>query len=169
MSAKSGEGLRAFGNQPTGPACTRWLVAWFSPRRGLVAQVLFLAQASSRALPEPVWKGPLSAVVAGGAAARCILLLILHARARDSYAPVLPITYRGARITLCIAFCSAGSKRTEPISLGRAAHWPCLNPQMGHAHATLHVFLPLLYFDCGVAWHCRCVYTPLDCEHGPNL
>ena len=89
--------------------------------------------------------------------------LLTHAR--DSYAPLKPIMYRGARMTLWIAYRSAGYGRMEPVCFGRAARWPCLNPEMDHAHATLHVFLPLLESDRGVVWHHRCVYMPLNYSH----
>ena len=64
-----------------------------------------------------------------------------------------------------IAYRSAGSGRTEPVCFGRAACWPCLNLEMDHSHATLHVFLPLRDSDRGVVWHHRCVYMPLNCSH----
>ena len=69
---------------------------------------------------------------------------------------------------LC-AYRSAGYGRTERVCFGRAARWPYLHPEMEHAHATLHVFLPLPDSDRGVVWHLKGVYMPLDCSHRPKL
>ena len=117
VSRRGGQGLRPLGNQPIGPACTRWLFAYFLTAAWFDTTGAFSCPFMI-ALTEPVWESLLSAGVAEAAIARCTLLVTLCARARDSYAPLLLIIYRGAPMTLWIASRSARSERTEPISLG---------------------------------------------------
>ena len=93
----------------------------------------------------------------------CTLLVLLHARAHDGYAPLWPIIFRGARTTMWTAYRSAGFERTG--GLGDQPTWPYLRLGMGHVYASLPALHPLPDSDHGMVWHHRCVYMPPECSH----
>ena len=131
----------------TGPARTRCSVACCLTAACFDAASAFL-------LPLPV-RSDLACV---GRPARCGRSSPLYFAA-DPACACLRLLY--ARIAHCVLWRS--------IAVGRAAHRPHLGPEMGSAHAPLHVSLPLPDFDRGVVWHHKCVSTPLDYLHGLNL
>ena len=67
----------------------------------------------------------------------CTLLLLLHERAHDSYAPLWPIIYRCARMTLWTAYRSTGSEWTGAGWFGRLAHLALPVPMDGPAACML--------------------------------
>ena len=159
--AKGGQGLCALGEQPTGPSCTRWSVAF-----SLTAAWFHVAGALLLPLPG---RSNLACV---GRPTRCgrrsplYFTPVLTCACLRHFPPPLPIMYRDAKLACCIASCCATSEQTEPPSLGASS--PLALPGPGDLQRTcppcMSPYLPPDP-DRGLVWHHVCVYTPSDTSH----